>query len=164
MPLGCRHATARLLRGNRAGHFAGRCVSGVRTPCGNRVDVRRRVGGHCADITRLAALFLIRGWCLTKLNGFQFQKAARNHVRLNVPKLTQGCANAEALNGRSETRSGTEQVGSGMNGRRRRGAWFQERPLSARPSRYVRGDLSGWFLRNEESRPVKAPKGDFHLV
>jgi hypothetical protein len=28
-----------------------------------------------------------RGWCLTKLPAFQFQKAATNHVRLNVLKL-----------------------------------------------------------------------------
>ena len=32
-----------------------------------------------------------------------------------------------------------------MNGRRRSGAWFQERPLSAPPSRCVQGDLSGRF-------------------
>src|SRR2546421_10817225 len=44
-----------------------------------------------------------------------------------------------------------------MNGRRWSGAWFQERPLSARPYRCVRGDLSGRFLRHEESRAVKAP-------
>ena len=37
----------------------------------------------------------------------------------------------EALNGRSETESGTEQVGSCLNGRRRSEAWFQQRPLSA---------------------------------
>ena len=30
-----------------------------------------------------------------------------------------------ALNGRFETGSGTERVGSGLNGRRRSGAWFQ---------------------------------------
>ena len=45
-----------------------------------------------------------------------------------------------------------------MNGRRRSGAWFQERSLSARPYRCVRGDLSGRFLRHEESRAVKAPR------
>jgi len=28
-----------------------------------------------------------RGWCLTKLPAFQFQKAATNHVRLNALKL-----------------------------------------------------------------------------
>src|SRR5205807_928396 len=44
-----------------------------------------------------------------------------------------------------------------MNGRRRSVAWFQERPLSAPPYRCVRGDLSGRFLRHEESRAVKAP-------
>ena len=90
-------------------------VSPVR---GHRVGVRRIFSGNCADIARLAALFLIRGWCLTKMNGFQFQKAARNHVRLNVSKLSHWCANDEALNERSETGSETEQVGSGINGRR----------------------------------------------
>jgi len=32
---------------------------------------------------------------------------------------------------RFETGSETERVGSGMNGRKRSGAWFRERPLSA---------------------------------
>jgi hypothetical protein len=36
---------------------------------------------------------------------------------LNVLKLEHCCVNDEALNGRSETGSETEQVGSGMNGR-----------------------------------------------
>ena len=52
---------------------------------------------------------------IKKLRLSQFQKAARNHVRLNVSNwMMMG-----ALNGRSETGSETEQVGSGMNGRRR---------------------------------------------
>jgi hypothetical protein len=54
-------------------------------------------------------------WCHQKLKAFKFQKAARNHVRLNVSNwMMMG-----ALTGRSETGSETEQVGSGMNGRRR---------------------------------------------
>jgi hypothetical protein len=34
-------------------------------------------------------------------------------------KILRECADVDALNGRSETGSETEQVGSGMNGRRR---------------------------------------------
>ena len=44
-----------------------------------------------------------------------------------------------------------------MNGRRRSGARFQERPLSAPPHRCFRGDLSARFVRHEQSRAVKAP-------
>jgi hypothetical protein len=54
-------------------------------------------------------------WCHSKIKAFKFQKAAKNHVRLNVSNwMMRG-----ALTGRSETGSETEQVGSGMNGRRR---------------------------------------------
>jgi hypothetical protein len=50
-----------------------------------------------------------------KNQGFQVLESRQNHVRLNVSKwMMMG-----ALNGRSETGSKTEQVGSGMNGRRR---------------------------------------------
>ena len=70
-------------------------------------------------VVRLAALSLIRGWCLTKMTAFTLQKAATDSVRLNVSRIVRGCADHKALNGRSETGSETEQVGSGMNGRRR---------------------------------------------
>ena len=50
-------------------------------------------------------------------------------------------ASIEALNGCSGTGSGTEQVGSGMNGRPRSGAWFQKRPLSATPYRLLKAAL-----------------------
>jgi len=60
----------RMLRGRYGGHYGGRHA------------------GCCADIARslraLQPYILIRGWCLTKLPAFQFQKAATNHVRLNV--------------------------------------------------------------------------------
>ena len=57
----------------------------------------------------------VRRWCHPKIKAFKFQKAARNQVRLNVSNwMMMG-----ALTGRSETGSETEQVGSGMNGRRR---------------------------------------------
>ena len=77
-----------------------------------------------AAVARLVSLSLIRGWCLTKMPAFPFQKAATDFVRLNVSKCVLGCADDKALNGRSETGSETEQVGSGVNGRRRSGARF----------------------------------------
>jgi hypothetical protein len=55
----------------------------------------------------------VRRWCHPKIKAFKFQKAARNHVRLNVSNWMM----VGALTGRSETGSETEQVGSGMNGR-----------------------------------------------
>ena len=52
-------------------------------------------------------------WWHPKIKAFKFQKAAPNHVRLNVSNwMMMG-----ALTGRSETGSETKQVGSGMNGR-----------------------------------------------
>jgi len=52
--------------------------------------------GHPSDNRRIAGasagLIQIRGWCLTKMNGFQFQKAARDFVRLNVSKFMHGWA------------------------------------------------------------------------
>jgi hypothetical protein len=78
---------------------------------------------RCRFSSLLVAWFLVaffttdfgRGWCLEKIKAFKFQKAVRNRVRLNVSNwMMMG-----ALTGRSETGSETEQVGSGMNGRRR---------------------------------------------
>ena len=37
-------------------------------------------------VVRLAALSLIRGWCLTKIPAFPFQKAAKNCVWLDALK------------------------------------------------------------------------------
>jgi hypothetical protein len=62
---------------------------------------------------------LRRGWCLTKIPAFPFQKADKDSVRLNVSKVAHGCDDANALIGRSETGSETERVGSEMNRRRR---------------------------------------------
>jgi hypothetical protein len=49
-----------------------------------------------------------------KNEGFQVSESRQNHVRLNVSNWMK----MDALTGRSETGSETEQVGSGMNGRR----------------------------------------------
>jgi hypothetical protein len=85
---------------------------------------------RCRFLSLLVACFLVaffttdfgRGWCLEKNQGFQvseknqgFQvsESRQNRVWLNVSNWMMG-----ALNGRSETGSETEQVGSGMNGRR----------------------------------------------
>jgi hypothetical protein len=55
------------------------------------------------------------GMVSRKNQGFQISESRQIRVRLNVSNwMMMG-----ALNGRSETGSETEQVGSGMNGRRR---------------------------------------------
>jgi hypothetical protein len=60
------------------------------------------------------------GMVSSKNQGFQVSESRQNRVRLNVSNwMMMG-----ALNGRSETGSETEQVGSGMNGRRRSYARF----------------------------------------
>ena len=54
---------------------------------------------RCRLLSLLVAWFLVaffttdfgRGWCLEKMKAFKFQKAVRNHVRLNVLKLSSGC-------------------------------------------------------------------------
>jgi hypothetical protein len=83
---------------------------------------------RCRFSSLLVAWFLVaffttdfgRGWCHQKIKAFKFQKAARNHVHLNVSNWMM----IGALAGRFETGSETEQVGSGMNGRRRSCARF----------------------------------------
>ena len=60
----------------------------------------------------------------TKIKAFRFQKAVTDSVRPNVSKFVRGCADDNALNGRSETGSETKQVGSGINERRRSYARF----------------------------------------
>jgi hypothetical protein len=91
-----------------------------RVPTKSQEWMRRKVTNA---LSLFVAWFLIaffptelgRGWCHQKYKAFMFQKAVRYHVRLNVSNwMMMG-----ALNGRSETGSETEQVGSGMNGRRR---------------------------------------------
>jgi len=97
LPGHCRDGS-RLLLGHRAGY----CPD-------DSLDVARRLTGRCRNIARMnlgncpalaaafppdnrriagvrGSLIQIRGWCLTKMNGFPFQKAATNHVRLNVSK------------------------------------------------------------------------------
>jgi hypothetical protein len=49
------------------------------------VDIRRTLVRTLRD---LPPYLLIRGWCLTKMTAFHFQKAARNYVRLNVSLFT----------------------------------------------------------------------------
>jgi hypothetical protein len=58
---------------------------------------------------------MVTGLVPRKNQGFQISESRQIRVRLNVSNwMMMG-----ALNGRSETGSETEQVGSGMNGRRR---------------------------------------------
>ena len=70
MRLGSCPAIARMIHRMLRGHYGGHCA------------------GRCADIARsllgLRLYFLIRGWCLTKIPAFQFQKAAKDSVRLNT--------------------------------------------------------------------------------
>ena len=68
----------RMLRGRCAGRYTGRYAGRYAGCC----------AGCCAEIARLLLVLrpylLIRGWCLTKLPAFKFQKAVRNNVGLNV--------------------------------------------------------------------------------
>lgn len=71
----------------------GRCSADARTSCRKlRGQFSGRYTGNptgcCADIARLAASHLCKGMVSSKYPAFQSQKAARNYVRLNVPKLT----------------------------------------------------------------------------
>jgi hypothetical protein len=53
----------------------------------------------CRILSLLVAWFLVaffttdfgRGWCHQKLQAFKFQKAVRNHIRLNALKCDDGC-------------------------------------------------------------------------
>ena len=62
---------------------------------------------------------MLRGWCLNKITGFQVSESRQKSRSIERIKIGADDVNDEALNGRSETGSETEQVGSGMNGRRR---------------------------------------------
>jgi hypothetical protein len=88
-------------------------------------DVERRLAAlttstPCNEFQRLIFSVSVSeanasGMVSRKNQGFQVSESRQNRVRLNVSNwMTMG-----ALNGRSETGSETEQVGSGMNGRRR---------------------------------------------
>src|SRR6266540_5203451 len=60
-------------------------------------DVSRDTARIAARTLRdLLPYLLIRGWCLTKLNGFRFLKAARDDVRLNVHKWRDDVADSHA--------------------------------------------------------------------
>jgi hypothetical protein len=52
-----------------------------------------------------------------QITGFQIPESRQKSRSTERIKIQHGC-NDRALNGRSETGSGMEQVGSGMNGRR----------------------------------------------
>jgi hypothetical protein len=56
--------------------------------------------------------------------GFPIPESRQKFSSFERIKIACGCADDHALTGRSETGSETEQVGSGMNGRRRSCARF----------------------------------------
>jgi hypothetical protein len=89
---------------------------------------------------------MLRGWCHLKIKAFKFQKAASNHVWLNVTN----CMMMGAVNVRFWNRSGRN--GCGVAG-------FWKRTLTALPSRfYFEAICLAGFLRcQQESRAVKAP-------
>jgi len=61
------------------------------------LDVSRDTARIAARTLRdLLPYLLIRGWCLTKLNGFRFLKAARDDLRLNVHKWRDDAADSHA--------------------------------------------------------------------
>jgi hypothetical protein len=83
----------RLLRGHGAGHWPDNSSDVARMNTGNNGGL---ANGQPPDNRRIAGvsagLIQIRGWCLTKMTGFRFQKADRDSVRLNVTKLAHGWA------------------------------------------------------------------------
>ena len=80
---------------------------------------RRTLRGHCAVVARLAALFFNKGMVSNQNTGFPIPESRQRFRSTEHLKLMRPLANYQALTGRSETGSETEQVGSGMNGRRR---------------------------------------------
>jgi hypothetical protein len=133
----------------------------ARTLRGDSADASHAVPGDTARIAR--------GYCATCCLIFDKGMVSNQNERLSIPESRNKWRSAERLKTHAlmrkfrrterefETGSATERVGSGMNGRRRSGARFQKRPLSAPPYRYMRGDLSARFVRHEQSRAVKAP-------
>jgi hypothetical protein len=69
-----------------------------------------------------------------------------------------------ALSGRFWNRSGTEPVGSEVNGRWRSGAWFQKRPLSASPYRFSVAALCLAGFRVPAGKPTSQSAGRHHGV
>ncbi len=49
-----------------------------------------RHAGCCADVVRLAALFSIRGWCLTKMNGFPISESRKKLRPVGRDEMTAG--------------------------------------------------------------------------
>jgi hypothetical protein len=61
------------------GHYVGHCSDSA-------WPIRRTLRGRCADIVRLAALSLIRGWCLTKMTGFPIPESREKSRSTERPK------------------------------------------------------------------------------
>jgi hypothetical protein len=75
--------------------------------------------GNCAAVARLAALFFDKGMVSNQMTGFPIPESRQRFRSTEHLKLLTKCGYYKALDERSETGSETEQVGSGMNGRRR---------------------------------------------
>ena len=108
LPVNCSDAAARQFSattrtwtgqcwGHRVGHRPDNCRTLFGPLPGHRTDMVwlrlrhftatvRTAEGQPPVSRRLQRPYLIRGWCLTKLNGFRFLKAARDAVRMNVHK------------------------------------------------------------------------------
>ena len=71
------------------------CVNRIGFPRGDLSGWFPRHAGKPVS-RRLQRPYLIRGWCLTKLNGFRFLKAARDDVRLNVHNWRDDVADSRA--------------------------------------------------------------------
>lgn len=78
-----------------------------------------RFAEYYADMARLAALPSSKGMVSNKNTGFPIPESRHSFCSSERVKIVRGCADDNALNGRSEAGSETKQVGSGMNGRRR---------------------------------------------
>lgn len=78
----------------------------------------RRPARCGADIARPRAIHSCKGMVSRKNHGFPIPESRQKFRSSERIKIVRGCADDNALNGRSETGSETEQVGSEMNGRR----------------------------------------------
>lgn len=94
---------------------------------------------------------MLRGWCLTKMNGFPFPESRAKYRSVHHIKMAHGCAVRKALSGCY--RNGSERNSCEV-------AAFWKRPLSARPHRFGLNAafcLAG-FRAVQESRAVKTPR------
>ena len=97
-----------------------RCADTLWKPCGGSPEIRLTLFAHSAT----CRIILDKGMVSNQNAGFPIPESRADFVRLNVSKFVRGCADDKALNGRSETGSETERVGSEMNARRRSCARF----------------------------------------